>query len=257
MKAPIVLQIKEGNEPKPQALLTRLNALIKRLDLCYRYLRADTENIDRFFVNDNLVVPKTSGKGIKVDLDIPTFGWNDLKGEILPKELGAGKPTWTTFRGNVKGWKFDANDVVDLIFHLEHDYVPGSDIHIHAHWSHNGTNISGSLVLSYRWTYAKGHNQSGVTYPAETTFTQTIPSIDLATYAQYSHPISEMQFSDSSPSAGQIDTDILEPDGLLKISLTPTTIPTVTGGSLFIDFVDIHYQSTGIGTKQKAPDFYT
>lgn len=206
--------------------------------------------------NGFLIFPKASGNGIKVDLATPTFTWRDLKGEILPKETGAGKPTWTTFRGNIKGWAFAANDVVDLIFHWPHTHVPGTDIHIHAHWSHNGTAISGSMVLSYRWTWAKGHNQSGVTYPAETTFTQTVSTPDVATYAQYSHPISEIQFSDSSPSSGQIDTDVLEPDGLLKISLTPTTIPTVTGGSFFIDFVDIHYQSTGIGTKQKAPDFY-
>lgn len=220
------------------------------------YSHLDSNGNHNLFGNANVIFQKASGNGIKIDPAAPDYGWNDLKGEILPKELGAGKPTWVTFRGNIKGWAFDANDVVDLIFHFEHDYVLGRDIHIHAHWTHDGTAISGSMVLSYRWTYAKGHNQSGVTYPAETTFTQTVSTPNVATYAQYSHPISEIQFSAQSPSAGQIDTDILEPDGILKMSLTPTTIPTVTGGSFFIDFVDIHYQSTGIGTKQKAPNFY-
>lgn len=59
-------------------------------------------------------------------------------------------------------------------------------------------------------------------------------------------------------SASQIDTDLLEPDGLIVLHFNVPTIPTVTGGAAkpFIHYVDVHYQSTGIGTKQKAPDFY-
>lgn len=39
--------------------------------------------------------------------------------------------------------------------------------------------------------------------------------------------------------------------------IASTTVPTVTGGSFFIHYVDIHYQSTNLGTKQKSPDFWT
>ncbi len=46
MKAPIDLQLKEEQNAQPQALLMRLNALIRRLVFCYRYLRADVNNID-------------------------------------------------------------------------------------------------------------------------------------------------------------------------------------------------------------------
>ncbi|MCK4635847.1 MAG: hypothetical protein KAT32_03210 [Candidatus Moranbacteria bacterium] len=52
----------------------------------------------------------------------------------------------------------------------------------------------------------------------------------------------------------------MEPDGLLMVSLKTTTIPTITGSATsnlpYIFTVDIHYQSTGIGTKNKVPDFY-
>lgn len=209
-----------------------------------------------YSLTDDLILPKTSGKGVRVDNAAPTFPWRDLEGPIHPKETGAGKPTYAAFRGNIKGYWFAANDVVDLMYHWPHDWLPGSDVHMHLHWSHNGTSISGSIVVDHRWSMVKGHNQ-GV-FPAETTFTQTISTPDVATYPQYQHVISEAQMSAASPAAGQIDTDNLEPDALLLISLTPTTIPTIGGGgNFFIHYADIHYQSTNIGTKAKAPNFYT
>lgn len=60
----------------------------------------------------------------------------------------------------------------------------------------------------------------------------------------------------ASPSASQIDTDTLEADGLLKISSIVSSLPTVTGGDLFIEYIDIHYQSSNVGTKNKAPNFH-
>jgi hypothetical protein len=35
-----------------------------------------------------------------------------------------------------------------------------------------------------------------------------------------------------------------------------TGIPTVTAGDFFIEYIDIHYQSSNIGTKNKASNFY-
>ncbi len=78
---------------------------------------------------------------------------------------------------------------------------------------------------------------------------------------QYSHDITEGQFSISGASGTQIDTDDLEPDGVIKITLELSANNiTVSGGGVpdpFIHYVDIHYQTSGlIGTKDKVPDFY-
>lgn len=57
-----------------------------------------------------------------------------------------------------------------------------------------------------------------------------------------------------------MDSSSIEPDGVICINLTMTTIPTITGGANnkpCIFFVDLHYQTTNIGTKQKAPNFYS
>ena len=53
-----------------------------------------------------------------------------------------------------------------------------------------------------------------------------------------------------------VDEDI-NPDTLIKVRIPVTTVPTVTGGDFFLDFTDIHYQSTGIGTKNKDAPFWT
>lgn len=205
--------------------------------------------------NSSPTIQKASGYGIKVDVDSPTFGWRDLEGPIRPRDTGVGKPTLATYIAPVREYKFIANDIVDLQFHWPHDWVPGTNVYIHTHWSHTGTNISGSLVLAYSWVWAKGHNQAA--FGAAETFTQTVGSLSIGSYPQFQHIISEAQFSAQSPTSGQIDLDILEADGLLLAQLSPTTIPTISGGALFIHYVDLHYQSSNLGTKNKSPGFFS
>ena len=216
-------------------------------------LRGDGTWQDHGIFTDNITLPKTSGKGIQVDTAAATFPWRDLEGIIKEPPVGAGSPSLTAFRGNIKGMAFTTNDTYDLVYHMPHDYVPGSDLHIHVHWAHNDTAISGDLVLTYYITYAKGHNQA--VYPAEITITQTIATTDVTTTPRWGHRLNEVQLSAASPSASQIDTDDLEPDGFIKAHFVLTTLPTLSGGSgkIFVDHIDIHYQSSNVGTKQKDP----
>jgi hypothetical protein len=207
-----------------------------------------------------LQLPKTSGLGIKVDsTGTPTFPWRDLIGDITPKTSGAGAPTLAAFRGgNVRAFFYSAGDDGDCVFHIPHDYVPGTDLFLHLHWAHNGTAISGSLVVDYYITYAKGHNQAN--FSAEVNRTLTVSTPDIATVPQYRHRVDETQISAASPAASQIDSDNIEIDGLILVRFETTTIPTITGGTTnepAYFTIDIHYQSTNMGTKAKAPDFYT
>jgi hypothetical protein len=170
--------------------------------------------------------------------------------------VGVGSPVLATYRGNIRDVNFTAGDDYDLKFHIEHDWA-GKDCFIHVHWSHNGTDISGGLVITHHATYGKGHNQAP--FHAEKNITQTISGLSIANTPQYQTRIDEIQLSVAGGSASLLDTAILEPDGLIQIHFDVTSIPTITGGSgkPFIHFVDVHYQSTNIGTKQKTPDFYT
>jgi len=206
--------------------------------------------------SDFIVLPKTSGYGIKVDVDSPTFGWRDIIGKVIPKATGAGSPARSIYNGGMVGqYSFVAGDVYDMEFHIPHDYVAGTDIYFHIHWSHTGTTTSGNAVFDFYHTYAKGHNQA--TFPAEKNITYTYNTVDITTTPRYQHRIDEAIISGSAATATLMDRGLIAPDGLLLITLKLTTLPTLGGGGkLFIHTCDIHYQSTNIGTKQKAPDFY-
>jgi len=206
-----------------------------------------------FVANSNITFPKAAGNGIKVDTTTPTFPWRDLEGQIQPKKIGVGSPTWKLWSGDIWEWAFIVNDIIDSKFHWPHDHA-GTDVYLHIHWSHNGTAISGNFSVDNKYKWGKGHYQT--VYEAQKTITISEAVTNIAGHPALETFITEVQLSAAAPTASQINTANLEPDGLLKISSIVTAIPTVTGGDLFIEFIDIHYQSTNIGTKAKAPNFY-
>ncbi len=204
----------------------------------------------------NLVTPKTAGKGLQVDTASPTFGWRDLKGKVTQRNVGVSKPTHAVYRGGLYQYQFAAGKEEYFTYHIDHDHVPDSDIFLHIHWSHIGALVNGgTITIEYEISYAKGFNQGAFGVPVSTTF------IGTASVVQYQHIISEIQISAVSPDGNQLDSNDLEPDGIIeaRVKITSNDI-TVSGGGVpdpFIHEADIHYQSTNIGTKQKAPDFYT
>lgn len=215
--------------------------------------RPESATVDRVQLTDTgLVVSKDSGHGIKVDTVAPTWGWKDLIGNIVPKASGTGAPTRTAYRGNIFDYSFAANDVADLNFHIPHDYVPGTEMYIHVHWSHTGTTVSGNAGFTFYYSYQKGHNQGD--FPANSNVVITYATTDITTTPRYRHRVDEVQLSTS----GQLGGVAIEVDGLILGQIKLTTLPTIGGGgALFIHTVDIHYQSTQMATKNKAPNFYT
>ena len=216
-------------------------------------------------VNDNLVLPKTSGVGVKVDTTSPTFGWRDLLGEITIRGSGGTDPSFLTYGGsNIRAFFFAVNDEVFLAFHIPHDYVPSSDIHLHFHWSQDAKTAAGaatnpvtggSVTWGYEITYAKGHQQAAFSAAVTGTVAQN------ANTTKDYHHIAEVQVSAASPSASQIASGGLEPDGVIlcRVYLSANNM-TVSAGAVpapVLHYCDVHYQSTNMATKQKAPNFYS
>ena len=203
-----------------------------------------------------LIFDKASGNGIKVNTATPGFPWRDLLGDVFARNTGASKPALATYRDTLTEYQFAAGDEEYFKYHIPHDYVAGTHLHLHVHWSHNATTVTGgTITLEYEISYAKGWNQAAFGASVTTTYAGT-PST-----TQYQHIISEVQISATSPSASQIDSDDLEPDGVIiaRLKVTANNM-TVSGGGVpdpFIHYVDIHYQSTNIGTKERSADFYT
>jgi hypothetical protein len=200
-----------------------------------------------------ITLPSSTTAGIQVDLASPAYTWRDIIGNVEPKATGAGSPTRSSYAGgNLGAYSFIANDVCDFVFHIPHDYVIGTDVYFHVHWSHTGTTTSGNAVFDIYHDYAKGHNQAN--FPAEKNVTITYDTVDITTTPRYRHRVDEVIISGASATASLMDRDDIEPDGLLRVTLKLTTLPTLGGGGkLFIDTCDIHYQSSNIGTRISTP----
>lgn len=218
-----------------------------------------------------LVVDKVSGSGIRVDLDDPTFGWADLLGPIGVKSIGATDPVWTAYRGTIYAYTFNTATAEAFIqFHIPHDWVPGvagegRNAYIHMHWSQNVVDTGGAAgvpgVVEWKFdiSYADGHGTAGgaadpFTAPITVTVTQQ------ASTTQYGHMIAEVEFANDGGTGGKIDYNTIRVDGLLLVRVyrVKANVADTLNQAPFGHTCDIHYQTTGvIGTKNKAPDFYT
>lgn len=203
-----------------------------------------------------LDINKDSSGAITIDGSI---GWRDIIGSIIPRSGGGTPPSLAAFRGgSVMAYAFSAGDIIDnMTFHIPHDYSPNSDLYLHIHWGHQGTAISGSFVLTWKAIYSKGYTQD--LFGTEITYVQTISTPDISTYGQYYHNVSEFKLSTPGGSSSQLNTTLIEPDGLIIAQLTATTIPTITGGVTnepFIFLADVHYQSKQVSTRNRTPNFY-
>lgn len=205
------------------------------------------------FGGTGIILSNSPSIGVKVDADTPDWTWHDIIGDVRPKTTGAGTPALTLYKGTNYGYAFVANDVCDFVFHIPHDYVPGTHLYLHTHHGHNGTNISGNAV----WTYYIIYGSRDGVYGTEVTGTISFATPNLTAAPQYGQMVTEEQVSAATATAARFDSDLIEVDGLIKVRLMLTTVPTVTGGSWFLDTADIHYQSTSIGTKNRAAPFYT
>jgi hypothetical protein len=205
-----------------------------------------------------IIVDKTAGAGIKLEQASPTYPWRDCEGLIYPDPANpAAAPTVAQFRTGLYAYSYSDGDQCHFSFHMPHDYAPGTDLYIHAHWSHNATGVAANtLTWAFQISYAKGFSQALFTAPVTPSI--TYPLVDITTSPQYNHYVTEIQLSAASPSATQLDTDILEVDGLIIGTMT-MGIPNASfsGGTpdeaIYIFTIDLHYQSTGIGTKGKSP----
>lgn len=184
--------------------------------------------------------------------------WKDLTGNVLARNTGSTAPSFGPFIGNsIEAYHFDVGNRVQFYFHIPHDYALGTDMFLHAHWTHRGTAISGTMTWTYEATYSKGHGQASFIPPISSAISYN--TVGITTTPQYQHRVDEVLLTSSVPSASLLDTALIEPDGLIICSFAATSIPTITGGVVnqpFLLTVDIHYQADLEGTLNKEPNFY-
>lgn len=136
-----------------------------------------------------------------------------------------------------------------MVFHIPHDIVPSSDIHLHAHWISNGTNTN-TVKWEFEYAFAKGFDQANFDLSALTTQAGTITAEQAGSGSAYRHMVTE--------TAAITLSALTEPDGMIMVHITRIT----NGGTnntddIFLLTADVHYQSTNLATTGKAPNFYT
>lgn len=189
------------------------------------------------------ILPKTQGTGNKVDINDPTFPWHDLVGEIIVKGVGGASPSWSRINAtDFFAYKFAVNDEVWINFHNTHDYTISTDVFKHVHWFTDGTSVN-----SVKWQYS-------CAYASRDTGHFDFASPDIITMEDstdgviYNHVVTEQILG--STIVG------LKPDGIIACHLRRITngVTDNTDG-VFLSKCDVHYQSTGRGTKNSAEPF--
>ena len=215
------------------------------------------DNFDYLDKNPNgKTMPSAKGVGVTFDYDNPEFGWHDLRCEMLLEYEDGDSPTLEQYHGRIMQLAFEEDNSITFNAHIPHDYLPGSDIFIHVHWSHNNQAVTGgSVVWGFEISYAEGYGVAQFCPTKTVSILQEVSPVE-----PYTHFIAETSASISSGSDTQLDSDLLTVDGLVlgRLHLLDNAIETSDGSTVkpFAHFVDIHYKSTGIPTPNRNPEFW-
>ena len=175
----------------------------------------------------------------------PEAGWNDIVMSLATgKAVGSNVPDWNTYRDGIKAWEFSATatDELWINFHIEHDYMVGSPMYPHIHFSTNNT-ATGVIRWGLEYTYA---DREG-TFPASTTI---YLEYDVTASAQYEHLVVEATDAQAALITGDVD-------GLcqMRVFRDGSHANDTFSDAVFGLTADIHYQVNKFCTLNKAAPF--
>jgi hypothetical protein len=211
--------------------------------------KADIYTIGEF-LNGNLLLP--TDKGILLNKDAPVYPYQKIRGNLRARTSGGSLVVSALFLGVYTGFFYTvgSNGYAEVV--LPYDYVLNSDLYLSLYWSHNGTSISGTFSVSVYFSFAKGFSKE--IFPTETLSNYSISTPDIATIPRYTLRTEDLQISSLTPNTNQINSNILQPGGVLLVALTVNTIPTIGGGTsnrpVIFDLV-LSYRSKTTGLVNK------
>jgi hypothetical protein len=185
-----------------------------------------------------------------LELDTRTGqGWNDLVQEVTVRS-GANSPTPTIFIGGISAYEFSPTTMNECFvnFHMRHDYIAGTMVYPHVHWSSNTTS-TGTVRWGVEYTLARRSDSTGlITFGATSTI--YIEKV-VGSGAQYHHHVNE-----SGTGFGIVGTD-LEEDSLIlcRVFRDATHINDTYPDPVHLLTVDIHYECNSLSTPLRFPPF--
>lgn len=182
-----------------------------------------------------------------LDLASTAVGWKDITSDIVLRGSQVVDPTWAQIGASpFWGYQFALTKQVWTTFHINHDYVAGGAIHLHAHWLSAGVDVTNPVKWRFVYSIVKGHNQAvGGTLD----LTGTTVDVSEVSGGAYRHMITETPVT--------LDVTHAEPDSLILV-----TVQRVTNGAtdntdaVFLMMCDCHYEASRLATPNKNPDFY-
>ena len=173
--------------------------------------------------------------------------WKDNLTPLLSAKIpGTGAPDLKTFKNGTYAYAFDPDSEEEayLLFHINHDYYPGSDFYPHIHWCPEDTHTG-----TVRWgiEYTQAARDSGVFGATTTVYIE-----QAGAGTAFTQQVAEVADIDSiTPSSPEIDSVIV-----VRLFRDATHGNDTYTGDAFGLFLDLHYQATFIGTPNKITDFY-
>jgi hypothetical protein len=218
------------------------------LDGLFRFQQpAAAESLDGVFAAARDSEPVMRDDPFPVQRSEAHSGWNDILSDLSAgRGIGANAPTWTTLRDGIKAYAFDAGSMneVWVNLHIMHDYLWGSKVWPHIHWTTAGTD-TGVVRWGIEYTYARAYGVE--TFPATT----TIYLEQAATGTPYTQMLAEPIEADG------ILLPNCEPDGVLmcRVFRDATHANDTCIDAAFGIFADLHFQSDGYLTNERNRGF--
>lgn len=192
-------------------------------------------------------------------------GWADLRGQFVTAQSGTTAPVRSLFKTGVYANGYDANDVIDWVFHLEHteakDELNEKFMHIHGGIA-SGTTASGNnLVITANIGYFKLGVEAGRDMTEIATITKTFTATPAQLNAAKGNTMligGDTLIGTTGGGAGLFNTadaNLWITDDDICVSLTVTSIPTLTGGlsqRIRLSHVDIHRRVLSGGTLHRV-----
>lgn len=185
-------------------------------------------------------------------IDSDYLGWKDIVGNVNVRS-GPTAPSFTAIGGSgfyAYEMVNSGNDYIFNEFHIPHDYAPGTEMYIHTHWiAANAT--AGNVTWDWRIAYAKGYAQAA--FNLDTPTTVSVTTANPASGA-WTHMISEVKFTDIAGGSGLINSSNIQTDGII-LSRVERNASDSYASSVWLLFVDLHYQARKVSTKNRNYPF--
>lgn len=177
-------------------------------------------------------------------------GWNDLVSEVTVRSGAANAPTIGNFRDNIYLYQFDPDTTNECFvnFHIRHDYVAGTMVYPHVHWTQNTTS-TGVVRFGIEYTLARRGDSTGtVNFGATSTL---YIEHNVGTGEQYRHHVNE-----SAEGLGIPGTDLEEDAVILcRVFRDGGHVNDTFPDPVFLITVDVHYQGHTMFTPSRFPPF--